>query len=342
MRKIKVKIEDTYIGFDSEVALETRLLGAQYDVEFVENNPDILLSASYTDSHLKHDCIKIFMTDENDVVNPKYTDIAINSLMPNTNRLKQYSSMIQYPYFNEFLTGQNKKTLSKYQKCEKTEFCAFMYSNRKANSRIVFCKMLMKYKRVACLGKLLHNKNSSVYITEKTAWHEEVLQVYQHHKFVIAFENSSCDGYVTEKIFLPLCAGSIPIYWGADDVKDYINPDCFINVNDFDSFEECIEYVKKVDEDPKLYKKYRSAQPVLPSSKLHQMTEEKIGKWLKKSLDTFLDNPDTRLGSISFFEKIKYKIWFWWSMKLRREKQRWLYNVKMPIWEKIKWAIKNI
>ena len=30
----------------------------------------------------------------------------------------------------------------------------------------------------------------------------------------------------------------------------------FINVSDFDSFEDCIEYVKKVDNDDELYQKY--------------------------------------------------------------------------------------
>ena len=63
------------------------------------------------------------------------------------------------------------------------------------------------------------------------------------------------NGYVSEKISAPLYAGAIPIYWGAPDVKDYINPECFINVNDFDSFEDCIEYVKKVDNDDELYPK---------------------------------------------------------------------------------------
>ena len=94
------------------------------------------------------------------------------------------------------------------------------------------------------------------------------MNIYKNYKFVIAFENSSSLGYVSEKILLPLSAGSIPIYWGAPDVKDYINPECFINVNDFDSFEDCIEYVKKVDNDDELYQKYINAKPIFTKFKI--------------------------------------------------------------------------
>ena len=45
------------------------------------------------------------------------------------------------------------------------------------------------------------------------------ISYYTHH---LAFENSICDGYVTEKIWDALKAGCIPIYWGAKDVKRYI------------------------------------------------------------------------------------------------------------------------
>lgn len=39
------------------------------------------------------------------------------------------------------------------------------------------------------------------------------------YKFVIAFENSACEDYVTEKLWRPLMVGVLPIYFGAPNIK---------------------------------------------------------------------------------------------------------------------------
>jgi hypothetical protein len=73
------------------------------------------------------------------------------------------------------------------------------------------------------------------------------------YKFSIAFENSRKEGYVTEKIIDAWAAGTIPIYWGNTQIANEFNPKAFINVFDFDSIDDCIKYVKKVDNDDELY-----------------------------------------------------------------------------------------
>ncbi len=62
---------------------------------------------------------------------------------------------------------------------------------------------------VHCPGKLLHNDNSlhNEYDNDKKVYLEQFL-------FNICAENASVKGYVTEKIFEALEAGTIPIYWG--------------------------------------------------------------------------------------------------------------------------------
>ena len=49
------------------------------------------------------------------------------------------------------------------------------------------------------------------------------------YKFVITMENTMLDGYVSEKVFMGKLAGSVPIYAGASDVADFLNPKSFIN-----------------------------------------------------------------------------------------------------------------
>jgi hypothetical protein len=72
---------------------------------------------------------------------------------------------------------------------------------------------------------------------------KEIIDKYKDYKFVIAMENKKKDGYVTEKILNAFYSGAIPIYWGSSNIKEFFNEKAFINVDDFESFEKCVEYV---------------------------------------------------------------------------------------------------
>lgn len=48
---------------------------------------------------------------------------------------------------------------------------------------------------------------------------EEFISFVSQYKFVISFENSICDDYITEKFWRPLIAGSIPVYLGSPTIK---------------------------------------------------------------------------------------------------------------------------
>ena len=56
-------------------------------------------------------------------------------------------------------------------------------------------------------------------------------------------ENRSEEGYVTEKILNAFYSGAIPIYCGSTIVTEFFNPKAFINMHDFTSFEDCVDYV---------------------------------------------------------------------------------------------------
>jgi len=56
-------------------------------------------------------------------------------------------------------------------------------------------------------------------------------------RFTLVFENCIFPGYVTEKIFDAMLAGSIPIYLGAPDIGDFVPPQCFIDFRKYDGFD---------------------------------------------------------------------------------------------------------
>jgi hypothetical protein len=66
--------------------------------------------------------------------------------------------------------------------------------------------------------------------------HPHLLHIFNMYKFIICFENSITDGYITEKIFNVFLSKSIPIYNGAPNICDFINKDSFINFEDTDGF----------------------------------------------------------------------------------------------------------
>lgn len=47
---------------------------------------------------------------------------------------------------------------------------------------------------------------------------------------MISFENQRQKGYITEKIAHPLLTHAIPIYLGAPDIDQYLNPARFVDV----------------------------------------------------------------------------------------------------------------
>lgn len=84
------------------------------------------------------------------------------------------------------------------------------------------------------------------------------LDVIKKYKFLISYD-SICNqnGYISEKIFDCFKAKTVPIYWGADNVTDYIPKECFIDKRDFETYEELETFLRNITE--KEYEKYINA-----------------------------------------------------------------------------------
>ena len=67
------------------------------------------------------------------------------------------------------------------------------------------------------------------------------------YRFCLCYENTdNVPGYVTEKIFDALRCGCVPIYLGAPNVRDYVNPHAFVDRRDFASHGELLEFISSV------------------------------------------------------------------------------------------------
>ena len=125
-------------------------------------------------------------------------------------------------------------------------------------------------------------KNYLIFNLVKTFEHPEMkLEYLQQYKFHLSYENSRIGGYVTEKLFHALAAGTVPIYGGAHDVADDFNPEAFINANDYETFEQLIVRIKEVDENPEIYSKMINA----PIFNQRWDTNEKRIAYLKDIVD---------------------------------------------------------
>lgn len=251
-KKIKVNFCDndsTFVSKKSNLFLE--ILQKYYDVEISEN-PDFVFYSCFGTKHWDYNnCVKIYYTNEN--VAPDFNECDYGIGFHHINFEDRY---LRFTEYNLKITPeiQNKQNLD--NSLAKRKFCNFVYSNSKngegATLRPDFCKELAKYKHIDCPGKVLNNMQDAIE-PRNGDWQQGKLDFLSQYKFTIAFENRKTNGYTTEKLFQPLMANSIPIYWGNPKVVEDFNPKAFINCNDYNSLEEVIEKIKDLDNDDEKY-----------------------------------------------------------------------------------------
>lgn len=73
------------------------------------------------------------------------------------------------------------------------------------------------------------------------------IETVKNYRFSFCYENMrDIKGYVSEKIFDAFAAGTVPIYWGASNIENFVPADCFIDRRNFSSLEELYSYLKNM------------------------------------------------------------------------------------------------
>ena len=124
------------------------------------------------------------------------------------------------------------------------------------------------------------------------AW-TEASALYKDFKFGLVMENTKKAGYVSEKILNAFAGGTIPIYYGTEDVFSIFNAKAFVYFDE-DNPAATVQQVRNLLEDENLYQQML-AQPILAPGaydKVFALFGRGATKSLiRKTLD-ILDEPD--------------------------------------------------
>ena len=128
-----------------------------------------------------------------------------------------------------------------------------------SSDRDRYIQKLMNYIDIDSYGSCLNNKHFENITLGKTSemHNEELYSIISKYKFHIAFENSICDDYITEKLTRPLHLGCVPIYRGSPSVRDFC-PDktSVILADDFETPEKLAKYLNYLDNNDEAYLKH--------------------------------------------------------------------------------------
>jgi alpha-1,3-fucosyltransferase len=76
------------------------------------------------------------------------------------------------------------------------------------------------------------------------------------HKFYLAFENSLCSEYISEKVWRTLGLNMIPIVYGIGDYKNVMPPRSYIDVRDYESPAHLAQQLQRISSDRRLHASY--------------------------------------------------------------------------------------
>lgn len=293
-------ISCSFLGFDKPV-LRICLLGMwTYDIDdlgvvgrvlgkhfrLVEDgtNYDLILRSVFSSVRmpLRRSAVHVFWVGEPMTTSPRGVDLALGfdyDAAPNYMRFpiyynSEWAKNIRPDYVRPKFKGPKK-------------FAAFLFSNRGdrmpgnfdgAKARNKFFDILSTYKRVDSGGIVFNNVGGIVPRKQTLSW-------LSQYKFVIAFENKTYPGYLTEKLFQAYYAGAIPIWYGDRGALRDINEKAIIYAGDFKSLEDLAKYVEKVDKNPELYEKIWREPLINDSGRSYAVQEMELEKRLLAALE---------------------------------------------------------
>lgn len=269
---LKVHFDSFWGKFDKQNNVFVWILSKITDVEVTPENPDLI----FTDNrnYKKSGSAKVVYFSGEPFYNIGECDYALTAFYVDDPRFFRFPLYLLYAYdfWQRGLTESFDAILRPRQKTEKTKFCAYLAQGLGGpnSPREYYVNLVNQYKQVDCAGKHLNNYPIVGGEPGTTEGSIEKIKFLSDYKFVLAIENNDnyngVIGYTTEKIFEPMIANCIPIYWGNERIEEDFNPLSFINAKRFDEI-QLLELIKKIDTNENFFNEL-CKQPYLRNEKL--------------------------------------------------------------------------
>lgn len=222
---------------------------------------DLIIYGEFGDSHRQYNCRKFCFIGENNRPTSRY-DQAEYSLCSDYDDYngRNFRIPLWYFYVDWFNVGSydNPDWLipldyfdrpNPYSSKPKNKFCSIMF-NSPFQNRLDTIAKLSQYKTVDTYGASNRIPDGEHY----------KLEVISDYKFSICYEGTIHPGWYTEKLMHARIAGNIPIYHSDNEVWGLeFNPECCINLKDFESIDSLVEKVIEVDQNDALAQKILNA-----------------------------------------------------------------------------------
>lgn len=291
-KKVRIDFCDFHENYNKTNNFFYKLLSERFEPEICDQ-PDFLIYDCYGHEHRLHSGVRIFYCGESDIPDYRECDYSLGAAKVDDPR------HLQVPLY--VLWGQPEKLIKKDDDPEKilaakTKFCSFVVSvyNHKNRNRVLFFQKLSRYKRVDSAGKVLNNIGGPIPGAQPGK-----IEFLRSYKFNITFENRSLAGYTTEKIYDPMVARCMPIYWGNPQIVEHFNPKSFINYFDFPNEDAVIEKIIELDQDDSKYLEYMR-QPYFYDDQPNKFfSRERILDFFEKIFTTRI-TPVAQAGRKSF------------------------------------------
>lgn len=238
------KTDAINLNFFENLFRKTHLINFEITNDF--NKANVLLESCFSNSicQSKKWNKTIFFSGEPDFHYPRSLDnydIILKNSYNNNNTIDLPLSSV-YMINNNFIEKLNEvKNIINIP----PKFCCFCVSNPKAQSRIKMFNVINSYKKVDSFGRYNNNVGYNI---DAYYWTQEYLNHLEQYKFIICFENSKSETYITEKIVNAYLTNTIPIYWGTEHVKNLFHEDSMIYLNDENNEQSYYDVLQRVIE----------------------------------------------------------------------------------------------
>jgi len=164
----------------------------------------------------------------------------------------ELGSDVPTPYLNEGEYGHFEQAPLPLE--EREDAPALFIASHRAVERDAYVRELMEHLRVDSPGACLNNLDIEGFARGGA---DAARALMRRYRFLLAFENSRCPDYVTEKLFRPLWAGTVPVYRGAPNVREFLPaPNAAILADEFESPRALAEHLTTLAADDAAYARH--------------------------------------------------------------------------------------